>query len=89
MNIGEIVMTIGIANLVETNFEFACEIPQILLQYVNKDWGNTSEYDAKLNNKALQTGDRIVAVYETSIGKVFIITEADRSYTTILLPSEY
>ena len=89
MNIGKVVMTRGIADFVQKNYEFACEVPQILLRYVNKDWGCTSEGDAKLNDEALHSGDRIVATYETSVGKVFIITEADRSYTTVLLPSEY
>lgn len=89
MDIGKVLMTRGIANFVKESYKFAGEVPNILLRYVNKDWGNTSESDAKLNDEALLTGDRVFAVYETSIGKVYIITEADRSYTTILLPSEY
>ena len=45
--------------------------------------------DAAANDWALANGARLVSVYETTGGKVWLITEADRSATTALLPSEY
>jgi hypothetical protein len=48
------------------------------------------EEDWRLNDAAVRDGDRLLSVYETLKGvKVWIISEADRSATTILLPDEY
>ena len=53
--------------------------------------GNLCPDDAKINDKAVKNGDdRILAMYEDEkYGKIWIITEWDRSVTTILFPSEY
>lgn len=53
------------------------------------DWGNLDEHDKKQNENALMYGGRLFSSYNTEHGKVWIITEADRSSTTCLLPSEY
>ena len=54
------------------------------------DWGNLCEADRKQNDWALKNGERLLSSYRASNGtKFWIITEWDRSYTTILLPSEY
>ena len=45
--------------------------------------------DIEANSEALRNGERLFAAYETSEGKIWIITEADRSATTILFPDEY
>jgi hypothetical protein len=45
--------------------------------------------DKELNDLAVKTGERILEAYETSKGKIWIITEWDRSATTILFPNEY
>lgn len=48
------------------------------------------EEDKKKNDKAIASGeDRILASYKTSEGQIFIITEWDRSYTTIMFADEY
>lgn len=47
------------------------------------------EEDVQANQDAIQNGDRILSVYEVNDVRVYIITESDRSVTTILLPSEY
>ncbi|MFD2328803.1 hypothetical protein ACFSR7_06020 [Cohnella sp. GCM10020058] len=53
------------------------------------DWGDVSVEDQAANNEALLTRERLFSKYKTAAGVVFwIITEADRSYTTLLLPSE-
>jgi hypothetical protein len=67
------------------------DIKQALTRYMAGDWGITSQDGSALNNKAIETGDdRILAVYNSSDGRKFwIITEHDRSFTTILLPGEY
>lgn len=59
-------------------------------KYMKCDWGDLSEYDKKQNVEALKDGGRILASYKDANDRKFwIITEADRSYTTILLSEEY
>jgi hypothetical protein len=53
------------------------------------DWGNLCAFDRRQNEIALQDGYRIFSSYDVSAGRVWVITEADRSVTTILLPEEY
>ena len=61
-----------------------------MIRYKNQDWGNLCEEDKKLNDEAIKTGNgRILAAYETSKGKIYIITESDISATTILFSEEY
>jgi hypothetical protein len=54
------------------------------------DWGDVSECDHAANEKAFRDNTRILSVYTTDKGVKFrIITEADRSATTVLLPEDY
>ena len=59
------------------------------------DWGDCRSDDAALNDTALRDGGRLFSVYHIPQGlyalesKVWIITEHDRSYTTVLFPSDY
>jgi hypothetical protein len=64
------------------------------LEYINRhvtgDWGELCDEDKQVNQEALVHGYRLMSVYELPTGvKIWIITEADRSVTTILLPEEY
>ena len=63
-----------------------------LNRHINGDWGNTCEEDKATNEKALVNGLRLISVYKRMghpDDTILIITEADRSATTILLPDEY
>src|SRR3954452_11557396 len=63
---------------------------QLLARHVHGDWGDLCKADKRENEHALKDGTRIFSAYHLSTGaKVWVITEADRSVTTILLPSEY
>jgi hypothetical protein len=54
------------------------------------DWGELCEEDKQANQDALEQGLRLLSAYRTTEGdKIWIITEADRSVTTLLLPEEY
>ena len=53
------------------------------------DWGNLCAFDRRQNERALREGYRVLSSYDVLAGRVWIITEADRSVTTILLPGEY
>ena len=62
----------------------------LLQRHATGDWGDLCTDDINANNDALQYGDRLLSSYAlTESCKVWIITEWDRSVTTILLPSEY
>ncbi len=83
--LGRIVATPGALEVLDP------EEPITLLQrHASGDWGEVDGHDRRANNKALKDGTRVLSSYTTSGGeKVWIITEADRSSTCILLPSEY
>jgi hypothetical protein len=53
------------------------------------DWGELCAFDRRQNEMALREGYRVLSSYKVPAGSVWIITEADRSITTILLPEEY
>lgn len=54
------------------------------------DWGDCCPEDAEANEEAILNEERIFSVYETAKGeKLYVITEADRSSTCCLLPSDY
>lgn len=66
------------------------EIQLALTRHVLGDWGNLCDEDKQLNEDALVNDTRLVSKYQTSDGVDFlVITEWDRSMTTVLLPSEY
>jgi len=60
-----------------------------LARHKTGDWGELCAFDRRQNEIALRDGYRVLSSYETMAGRVWIITEADRSVTTILLPEEY
>lgn len=66
------------------------EVLQALSRHMQGDWGDCNPTDAEENELALLNGDRLFSVYHTKGGTRFwIITEADRSATTVLLPEDY
>lgn len=61
-----------------------------LLRHLTGDWGDVGDDDREENEWSLQEGYRLFSVYHTANGlKFWIITEADRSATTVLLPEDY
>jgi hypothetical protein len=83
-SLGEVVSTTGALEAMRA----ANVSPLALLhRHLRGDWGNL---DKQLNNQAIRDGSRIFSAYDiTPTAKVWLITEADRSTTTFLLPSEY
>lgn len=86
-NLGQIVATPGALEAMQE----AGDNPAIFLsRHVSGDWGEVPKEDAQENEFSLKHDLRILSAYRLSSGvKIWIITEADRSATTILLPSEY
>jgi hypothetical protein len=61
----------------------------LLARHATGDWGELCAFDRRQNQTALRDGLRVLSSYDVLTGRVWIITEADRSITTILLPEEY
>lgn len=66
------------------------DMTMALMRHQSGDWGKTDPHDSAVNENALKFGGRLMSVYDAFDGTRFwIITEADRSVTTILLPEDY
>jgi len=64
--------------------------PGLLLErHATGEWGDLTDADNRSNHQAVRDGGRILSAYVIDAEKVYVITEADRSCTTILLASEY
>ena len=88
--LGQIVMTRGVNDLVAENVDFAKFATESLRRHARGDWGDLSEEDKRENEYALGRRLRLFSAYERyPLPKIWIITEADRSATTILFPEEY
>jgi hypothetical protein len=85
--LGRIVATPGALAALE---EAADNPASFLRRHVTGDWGELDEEDRRENEFSIAQGFRLLSSYTLSSGtKLWIITEADRSSTTLLLPSEY
>ncbi|MGV3615292.1 MAG: hypothetical protein ACO1SV_08155 [Fimbriimonas sp.] len=61
-----------------------------LLRHAARDWGDVDAHDRRLNDHAVEHGERLLSAYLSKSGEKFwIISEWDRSATTVLLPADY
>jgi hypothetical protein len=68
----------------------SCAVHEGLRRHAAGDWGDISPHDAAENDAALLQGDGgFMSAYGAGDGRFWIITEADRSVTTVLLPEDY
>ena len=66
------------------------EVFDALRQHAQCDWGDVCHDDWAMNDEAVKNGDRLVSAYhDSNKEKFYIITEANRSATTVLLPEDY
>lgn len=87
--LGGLYQTRGIAAAIEENPQFHIEIIEAYQKYIAGNYGDLCEEDIQANEEAIKYGDRIFAKYKTSVDDIYIITEADRTATTILFYYEY
>lgn len=88
--IGEVVATKKVNERMEKSQAFDLFCRKSLVRHMYGDWGSLSKLDKRSNDEAVYHGDRILSAYPFSAGnKIWIITEADGSRTTILFPDEY
>jgi hypothetical protein len=86
-SLGNVYMTIGAREALEESNQLPNEF---LVKHQSGNWGDLCEDDKKENELSVKEGFRILSAYKTSNDtKFWIITEADRSSTTLLLPCEY
>jgi len=81
---GTVVATVG-ATLVATPEQ----LDALVRRHLSGDWGDVGADDAKANDNALKWGERVLSSYRVGEEKLWVITEADRSSTTVLTPGEY
>lgn len=85
--LGQLVATPGALKVLE---EYGILPLRLIARHSIGDWGDVSPDDAKANAEALRFGARLLSSYQLADDvHIWIITEADRSATTVLLPSEY
>jgi hypothetical protein len=65
------------------------DVQRGLCRHAAGDWGELCREDARGNAAALKHGDRLLSVYGQGDKRFWIITEADRSVTTVLMPEDY
>ena len=83
--LGQIVITRGALDSLHP-----ADVCESVLRHARGDWGECGPEDAAENERSLRKGFRLFSVYRDRSGeKFYIITEADRSLTTILLPEDY
>jgi hypothetical protein len=86
LSLGRVVATPRALNLLEKSGGRPFDL---LARHATGDWGDLCAFDRRQNEIALSDGYRVFSSYDVPAGRVWIITEADRSITTILLPEEY
>ena len=90
INMGRLLMTRGVNDLVAEDEAFAKLVMSSLTRHQRGDWGDLTDEDKQENELSLKEGYRLLSAYESEgLPKIWIITEADRSATTILFPDEY
>lgn len=83
--LGQIVMTQGVNAMLADGLDAI----GLVKRHFSGDWGDLCAEDKAANDFAVENNERILSAYNMPQGKVWIITEWDRSVTTLLLPSEY
>lgn len=94
---GTVLHTSTVIQIAKENPVFALFLMQSINRHKNNDWGDCCEEDWNSNDSAIIENNRIISVYHLPQDlkklhrneKIWIITEGDRTYTTILFPAEY
>lgn len=85
LRMGRLVVTPGVIIALTPD-----DIGRAIVRHVGGDWGDLDAHDWKRNDESLEHGGRLFSQYFAQDGtKFWIVTECDRSVTTILLPEEY
>lgn len=87
---GQLIATRSVNDLIVDNDKFAKLVYASVKRHTDGDWGDACDEDSETNDWALQNNERLVSVYkQEGFPTIWIITERDRSVTTVLFPEEY
>jgi len=84
--LGQIVATPSAISLLK---KLSTDPRELLIKHATGDWTEMEQEDQESNESAIQHACRVFSAYTLSDNKFWVITEADRSSTTVLLPEEY
>ena len=95
-SLGQVVATRAVWELIDKNEDFSKFVTLCMSRYIQNDWGELPEEDWALNDESVRNGERLLASYqipefieEVFEDRLWIITEWDRSTTTLLFPGDY
>ena len=88
-NYGRFCLTAAVNQLYFGNLVFADFVSASFKRHLSCDWGDMDAEDKLSNDEALKTGERLFSAYIHGVWKIWIITERDRSATTVLFPEDY
>ena len=95
-DMGGLTLTCGVRDLMDRHgVEFTDKMLDCVRRHLSGDWGDICDEDKELNNEALrleqlgEESERLFSMYETEYCTLYVITEWDKSMTTVLLPEEY
>lgn len=86
---GQVVVTVNAFDRAEEIGIGRAGLADMLNRHLEGDWGDIDANDKRANDAGLTNGDQLLSAYVTRGTKFYVITEWDRSVTTILLPSDY
>lgn len=89
LELGQVMITKGVWALMETRSLYKDFVINCLERHSEGDWGEVSEKDWKANDKAAKRFKKVTSIYRDFGTEIWIITEGDRSTTTILYPEEF
>jgi len=82
--LGQVVITANAADQLDSQ-----AVNEGLIRHASGDWGEICDEDRQLNEVSLREEGRLLSVYGHGAKRFWIITEADRSVTTVLMPEDY
>ena len=82
-NLGRLLITANAASSLD-----AGSVADAVRRHASGDWGDLDAHDVRENERSTRNGWRVLSSYPVGEGRVWVITEADRAVTTILLPDE-
>jgi len=89
INLGQVLVSRGVAERARKNREFAAFVKESLWRHRKGDWGETGEEVRQLNNQNMGISTRLFSAYESArFPEIWITTEPDRSFSTIMFPEE-
>jgi len=88
-SLGRVVWTRGVNDLMAVDASFAKFVLKSIRRHANCDWGELSDEDKRENDFSQDKNLRLFSGYSQNEYKIWVITEADRSSTCVLFPSEY